>query len=61
MVTSPASFFYLQMIGISMEGNIVTSEGPRFSDRNLRHMASILVENHSLKPFKQRVLERISY
>jgi murein tripeptide amidase MpaA len=40
------------------EGNIVTSFGPRFSDSygNLRHMASILVENHSLKPFKQRVL-----
>ena len=40
------------------EGNIVTSGGPRFSDSygNLRHMASILVENHSLKPFKQRVL-----
>ena len=40
------------------EGNILTSGGPRFSDSygNLRHMASILVENHSLKPFKQRVL-----
>lgn len=40
------------------EGNIVTTGGPRFSDSygNLRHMASILVENHSLKPFKQRVL-----
>jgi murein tripeptide amidase MpaA len=40
------------------EGNIVTAGGPRFSDSygNLRHMASILVENHSLKPFKQRVL-----
>jgi hypothetical protein len=34
------------------------SGGPRFSDSygNLRHMASILVENHSLKPFQQRVL-----
>jgi murein tripeptide amidase MpaA len=40
------------------EGNIVTSGGPRFSDSygNLRHIASILVENHSLKPFQQRVL-----
>jgi hypothetical protein len=37
-----------------MEENIVTSEGT-ISDSygNLRHMASILVENHSLKPFKQ--------
>lgn len=40
------------------EGNILASGGPRFSDSygNLRHMASILVENHSLKPFKQRIL-----
>ncbi|MEO8569188.1 MAG: M14 family metallopeptidase [Ginsengibacter sp.] len=40
------------------EGNVLTAGGPRFSDSygNLRHMASVLVENHSLKPFKQRVL-----
>ena len=39
-------------------GNIVTTGGPRFSDSygDLRHMAAILVENHSLKPYKQRVL-----
>lgn len=39
-------------------GNILTTGGPRFSDSygNLRHMASILVENHALKPFKQRIL-----
>ena len=39
-------------------GNILTAGGPRFSDSygNVRHMASVLVENHSLKPFKQRVL-----
>ncbi len=39
-------------------GNVLIAGGPRFSDSygNLRHMASILVENHSLKPFKQRVL-----
>lgn len=39
-------------------GNIVTAGGPRFSDSygSLRHMASVLVENHSLKPFRQRVL-----
>lgn len=40
------------------EGNILILGEPRFSDAygDLRHMASILVENHSLKPFKQRVL-----
>ena len=40
------------------QGNIITVGGPRFSDSygNLRHMASVLVENHSLKPYKQRVL-----
>ncbi len=40
------------------KGNMLTMGEPRFSDANgdLRHMASILVENHSLKPFKQRVL-----
>lgn len=40
------------------KGNIVTIGGPRFSDSygNLRHLAAILVENHSLKPYKQRVL-----
>ncbi len=40
------------------EGNLVTIGGPRFSDSygDLRHLAAILVENHSLKPYKQRVL-----
>ena len=40
------------------QGNVLIAGGPRFSDSygNCRHMASILVENHSLKPFKQRVL-----
>ena len=40
------------------EGNIVTTGGPRYSDSygDLRHLAAILVENHSLKPYKQRVL-----
>jgi hypothetical protein len=40
------------------QGNMLTMGDPRFSDAygDLRHMASILVENHSLKPFKQRVL-----
>jgi hypothetical protein len=40
------------------KGNVLSIGGPRFSDSygDLRHMASILVENHSLKPFKQRVL-----
>ncbi len=40
------------------KGNILVFGGPRFSDSygNLRHMATILVENHSLKPYKQRVL-----
>ncbi|MEK8179839.1 M14 family metallopeptidase [Flavobacterium buctense] len=40
------------------QGNMLLMGEPRFSDAygDLRHMASILVENHSLKPFKQRVL-----
>jgi hypothetical protein len=56
MVTSLASFICSERILI--EGNIVTA-GTTLSDSygNLRHMASILVENHSLKPFKQRVLD----
>ena len=39
-------------------GNAVMSGDPRFSDAygDSRHTASILVENHSLKPYKQRVL-----
>jgi len=40
------------------QGNIVTMGSPRYSDSygDLRHLASILLENHSLKPYKQRVL-----
>lgn len=40
------------------EGNVLLIGEPRFSDAygDLRHLASVLVENHSLKPFKQRVL-----
>jgi len=40
------------------QGNVLIMGDPRFSDAygDLRHMASVLVENHSLKPFKQRVL-----
>lgn len=40
------------------EGNILVQGGPRFSDAygDLRHLGAVLVENHSLKPFKQRVL-----
>lgn len=39
-------------------GNALMSGDPRFSDAygDARHTASILVENHSLKPYKQRVL-----
>ncbi len=39
-------------------GNVAFAFSPRFSHTygDIRHMASILVENHSLKPFKQRVL-----
>ncbi len=39
-------------------GNIAFSFSPRFSHTygDIRHMASILIENHSLKPFEQRVL-----
>ena len=40
------------------QGNATMNGGPRFSDAygDLRHTASVLVENHSLKPYKQRVL-----
>nr|WP_170857115.1 M14 family metallopeptidase [Algoriphagus locisalis] len=40
------------------EGNVAFSFSPRFSHTygDIRHMASILIENHSLKPFEQRVL-----
>lgn len=40
------------------QGNVLIMGDPRFSDAygDLRHMATVLVENHSLKPFKQRVL-----
>ena len=40
------------------EGNISFKGSPRYSADygDLRHLPSILVENHSLKPYKQRVL-----
>lgn len=40
------------------QGNLSSLGEPRFSDAygNLRHLATVLVENHSLKPFRQRVL-----
>lgn len=40
------------------QGTMLSMGEPRFSDAygDVRHLASILVENHSLKPFKQRVL-----
>jgi len=40
------------------EGNIAFSFSPRFSHTygDIRHLPSILIENHSLKPFEQRVL-----
>lgn len=39
-------------------GNIFYSGGPRFSNEyaDLRHLGALLIENHSLKPYKQRVL-----
>ena len=40
------------------KGNVITSSEPRFSDGygDLRHLPTLLIENHSLKPYKQRVL-----
>lgn len=40
------------------EGNVAFSFSPRFSHTygDIRHLPSILIENHSLKPFEQRVL-----
>ena len=39
-------------------GNVSVAFGPRFSDSYgiLRHLPTVLVENHSLKPYRQRVL-----
>jgi len=39
-------------------GNLVWSAGPRFSNGwgDLRHLPTVLLENHSLKPYDQRVL-----
>ena len=39
-------------------GNVAFSFSPRFSHTygDVRHLPSILIENHSLKPFRQRVL-----
>ena len=39
-------------------GNVSVAFGPRYSDSygNLRHLPTVLVENHSLKPYRQRVL-----
>lgn len=40
------------------EGNIAFSFSPRFSHTygDIRHLPAILIENHSLKPYEQRVL-----
>lgn len=40
------------------QGNLLTIGEPRFSNAygDLRHMATVLIETHSLKPYKQRVL-----
>lgn len=40
------------------DGNMAFSFSPRFSNSygDIRHLPTILIENHSLKPFKQRVL-----
>ena len=39
-------------------GNLVWTAGPRFSNGwgDLRHLPTVLLENHSLKPYNQRVL-----
>jgi len=41
-----------------LEGNVLIVGEPRFSDAygDLRHIASILEENHSLNPYRKRVL-----
>ncbi|MGH7494352.1 MAG: M14 family metallopeptidase [bacterium] len=40
------------------QGIVRWTAGPRFSDvyGNARHLPTLLIENHSLKPYKQRVL-----
>jgi len=40
------------------KGNLVWTAGPRFSNGygDVRHLPTMLVENHSLKPYRQRVL-----
>ena len=39
-------------------GNVLWTAGPRFSNGwgDARHLPTVLVENHSLKPYRQRVL-----
>jgi hypothetical protein len=41
-----------------MGGNVAWTAGPRFSNgwADARHLPAVLVENHSLKPYDQRVL-----
>jgi hypothetical protein len=45
------------------DGFLVFDSSPRYSDGygNVRHLPTILIENHSLKPFRQRVLGTYSF
>jgi hypothetical protein len=54
----PGDLVFLKDEARPEEGNMQYMFGPRFSHAyaDARHTPGILVENHSLKPFKQRVL-----
>lgn len=54
----PGPLVFLLNRGDTSGGNLVWTAGPRFSNGwgDLRHMPTVLLENHSLKPYDQRVL-----
>ncbi|MFN5318389.1 MAG: M14 family metallopeptidase [Bacteroidia bacterium] len=54
----PGNLVFLRDEARPEAGNMQTYMSPRFSNAyaDVRHTPGILVENHSLKPFKQRVL-----
>jgi hypothetical protein len=54
----PGPLVFLMDNGDPTRGNLGWTSGPRFSNGygDARHLATVLVENHSLKPYDQRVL-----
>ncbi len=54
----PGPLVFLRDPGDATQGNMSFTASPRFSNGygDLRHLPAVLVENHSLKPYPQRVL-----